>query len=124
MTTYGASTRRKELLFQFPDCVSFISYRSFLWTRVQAEGFLRPRPRAHASGGISMYGKTLVVSGGVNLKSDYFSDTFIFDISQNRWHQVEAWQSVYDPSLPHPRAYQSSVMVEENIMLTFGGCIK
>ena len=81
-----------------------------------------PRRRGHAAFGTHRH--TLVVGMGYDVADGLRDDVFALDMATFQWTRIVASHSVYNPSLPHARAWAASTLLASMELMAIGGCVK
>ena len=103
------------------------------WTELEPEG---PTPSIRYGGHYGVFNNTneFWMGGGFTLTTDLatrYIDTYILTFgntpTEARWRRVHDQPSIgnqFNPLLPHGRCLQGSAVVEEDIIVLWGGCMR
>ncbi len=103
----------------FNDIYTF-NYNTSKWSLVAVKGE-KPKQRYFAAGGVQ--GDRVFLSHGRG-QSELFSDTWSLHLANPQWKMDHDDVNQYAPNLPHARYGQSGVVLPNNRLLIFGGCLR
>ena len=96
------------------------------WSQLSS-GDVNLAARHSAAGGIHEKDSTFYVSHGMG-DDELFSHSYTYNTAKPSdtagWEEVHSGTNSYDPRFPHSRAKQSSVVISNNKLLLFGGCLR